>query len=130
MDKFPEAFSRFKEKVNVKKIKSFEQLQLAFGSWAGKKWVPTHRQLDALAVEARKRHIPFEYRTRQKQVKAIFKTGQQIGTQGIQFSKSYSNFQQWQSNTARTTAYQRRIISYLRNHPNATLQQARGHAKR
>jgi len=53
-DKFPEAFNRFKEDVNVRNIKTWKQLQLAFGSWAGKKWVPTGKQLDGLAIQARK----------------------------------------------------------------------------
>ena len=58
MDKFPEAFKRFEHKVNVKKIETFRQLTLAFGSWAGEKWRSTSRQMDALAIEARKRRIP------------------------------------------------------------------------
>lgn len=128
IDKFPEAFKRFEHKVNVKKIETFRQLTLAFGSWAGEKWRSTSRQMDALAIEARKRRIPLEdYRTRQQHVNAIFRTAQQTETQRIQFSSQYSNFRQWQNETARTTAYQRRIKNYMRNHPNASLAEARGH---
>ena len=57
-DRFPEAFKRFEEVVPVRRIKSFEQLKLAFGAWAGEKWIPTNRQLEALAVQARKHGIP------------------------------------------------------------------------
>jgi len=58
MDKFPEAFSRFEEVVDVNRIDSFMQLRLAFASWAGLKWRSTYMQNRALAVEARKRGIP------------------------------------------------------------------------
>lgn len=58
MDKFPEAFERFERDVNVDKIETWKQLKLTFGSWAGDKWVPTGKQLEALAVQARKLGIP------------------------------------------------------------------------
>jgi hypothetical protein len=58
MDRFPEAFKRFRRVVDVDRIESFKQLTLAFGSWAGHKWMPTYKQLDALKVEARKIGIP------------------------------------------------------------------------
>jgi len=58
MDKFPEAFSRFEEVVDVNRIDSFRQLRLAFASWAGWKWRGTYMQKRALAVEARKLGIP------------------------------------------------------------------------
>jgi len=129
LDKFPEAFDRFKHKVNVNNIQTFRQLTLAFGSWAGEKWRGTSRQMDALAVQANRLGIPFEdYRKRQQQVRATFSQAQQqTGGQEREFSRNYRGFQQWQSKTARTTAYQRRIINYIRNHPNATLSEARGH---
>jgi hypothetical protein len=53
-DRFPEAFRRFEEDVDVSKFESFRQLELAFGHWAGQKWIPTYRQLDALRYEARR----------------------------------------------------------------------------
>jgi hypothetical protein len=40
-DRFPEAFRRFEEDVDVSKFVSFRQLELAFGNWAGRKWIPT-----------------------------------------------------------------------------------------
>ena len=58
MDKFPEAFDRFENKISVDEIRSFRELTFAFGSWAGQKWFGTIRQVEALAVEARKRGIP------------------------------------------------------------------------
>jgi hypothetical protein len=53
-DGFPEAFRRFEEDVDVSRFESFRQLELAFGRWAGQKWIPTYRQLDALRCEARR----------------------------------------------------------------------------
>lgn len=88
--------------------------------------------MDALAVQAKRLGIPLEdYRTRHQQIRAIFsKAQQQIGSQEREFSRNYSDFQQWQSKTARTTAYHRRIANYMRNHPNASLAEARGHRVR
>ena len=133
-DKFPEAFRRFEQNVSTRQIKTFEQLTLAFSSWAGLKWKDTSRQNDALAVQARKLGIETEDYYRREQQKwdrqhqwdeAIFREPQETG-----FSRRYSSFQQWQTQTLRTTAYQRRISNYMRSHPNASLQQARGHAKK
>lgn len=52
MDRFPEAFRRFEEVVDVDRIKSFRQLTLAFSLWAGEKWKDTWKQREALRVEA------------------------------------------------------------------------------
>jgi CRISPR-associated endonuclease Cas1 len=79
------------------------------------------------------RYLIDDYRVREQQKfdrrrqwnEAIYSEAQETG-----FSTKYSSFQQWQSRTVRTTAYQRRISNYMWSHPNATLQQARGHAKR
>jgi hypothetical protein len=136
-DKFPEAFHRFTRVVSVRNIRTWKQMQFAFGSWAGKKWIPTGKQLDGLAIQARKLGIETtDYRTRDEQVRAIFQRKaifeQQKEVQREKgFSKSYSSFNVWMEKTTRTTAYQRRIINYIKNNPNATLAQARGHkAKR
>jgi hypothetical protein len=51
MDKFPEAFKRFEKVVDVKKIKSFQELLVAFRYWAGRKWKDTPLQRAALTVE-------------------------------------------------------------------------------
>jgi hypothetical protein len=58
LDKFPGAFKRFEQVVDVSKIETFRQLKLAFQSWAGKKWLDTPRQVEALRVEAVKLGIP------------------------------------------------------------------------
>jgi hypothetical protein len=58
VDRFPEAFRRFEEVVDVRRIQSFRQLRLAFASWAGWKWHDTYLQNRALAVEARRLGIP------------------------------------------------------------------------
>jgi hypothetical protein len=68
---------------------------------------------------------------REKEIHRIFGRQSRIEQQGSIFSSNYVSFQVWQERTKRTTAYERRIINYLRNHPNATLREARGHrAKR
>jgi len=58
MDRFPEAFKRFEEVVDVSKIKSFQQLLMAFKLWAGRKWKDSPLQIEALKEEAFKREIP------------------------------------------------------------------------
>jgi hypothetical protein len=54
VDRFPEAFRRFEDVVDVRRIQSFRQLRLAFAYWAGWKWHDTFMQNRALAVEARR----------------------------------------------------------------------------
>lgn len=58
MDKFPSAFKRFEQTVDTSKIKSLQQLKLAFQSWAGRKWKDTTKQVQALRVEAVRLGIP------------------------------------------------------------------------
>ena len=58
MDKFPEAFQRFEQVVDVSKIKSFQQLLSAFSLWAGRKWKGSPLQIEALKVEAFRLGIP------------------------------------------------------------------------
>jgi hypothetical protein len=132
-DKFPEAFRRFKQRVNVNNIQTFRQLTLAFGSWSGERWRGTSRQMDALAVQARKLGIePTGYRAREEQIRAVFKPRTVIEHQKEAkrergFSTSYSSFDIWLEKITRTTAYQRRVINFIKNHPNASLAEARGH---
>lgn len=140
MDKFPEAFERFEKDVNVNKIESFKQLELEFESWSGKKWKGTSKQVRALEREARRLGIPLTgvrkvskaltSKEQQRLVLTQIEQEEQAEWRKVKFSSNYSNFQQWQSKTARTTAYQRRIANYMQKHPNANLQQARGHAKK
>jgi hypothetical protein len=58
MDKFPEAFARLEQRVDVNQIETFRQLVLVFASFAGEKWRGTRKQVDALANEARRIGIP------------------------------------------------------------------------
>ncbi|MGD0159359.1 MAG: hypothetical protein ABSB89_03585 [Candidatus Bathyarchaeia archaeon] len=58
MDKFPECFERFERVVDVDRIRNLPHLKLAFSSWAGRKWLDTYGQNEALRVEARKLGIP------------------------------------------------------------------------
>jgi hypothetical protein len=133
-DKFPEAFKRLEQKVNIDNIETFQQLNLVVGSWAGRKWVPTRLQMDALHREAKRLGIPTHgYRTREEEVHRIFgqsarETRVAIAQQKERrFSMNYVNHHEWLNNNTKTTPYQRRIINYLRNHPNASLAEARGH---
>lgn len=63
MDKFPEAFKRFENDVDVGRFESYRQLTLAFRSWAGQRWKATTKQLRALNAEAENLgfHLPEEY---------------------------------------------------------------------
>ncbi len=52
MDKFPEAFRRFENDVDVGRFRSYNELTLSFRWWAGEKWRGTPRQWEALNAEA------------------------------------------------------------------------------
>jgi hypothetical protein len=52
---FIEAFERFEQRVDISRFDSYRQLLYAFGWWAGRRWVDSYRQNDALRDEARKR---------------------------------------------------------------------------
>jgi predicted glycosyltransferase involved in capsule biosynthesis len=52
MDRFPEAFRRFENDVDVGRFESYHQLTLSFRWWAGGKWKGTCRQWEALNKEA------------------------------------------------------------------------------
>jgi len=60
MDKFPEAFRRLEKQVSLRNVESFKQLTLLISSWAGPKLVYSKRQMDALAVQARRLDIPVQ----------------------------------------------------------------------
>ena len=63
-DRFPEAFRRFEDDVDVRDFESFRQLEIAFGYWAGRRWRPTYKQKCALAREARRLGISEQFRGR------------------------------------------------------------------
>lgn len=54
MDRFPEAFERYEQQVDIRRIESYRQLTLTFRWWAGEKWKGTVKQWDALNREARR----------------------------------------------------------------------------
>jgi hypothetical protein len=136
MDRFPEAFKRFEEVVDVDRIESFRQLHFAFASWSGRKWHDTYMQNRALAVEARKHGIPLEgFFTGRVERRVVASGGAVAGRETatkveVKFSRNYATFSSWSQKTSRTSAYQKRVANYLKAHPNATLSEARGHRKR
>lgn len=54
-EKFQEAFERFEKVVDIKSFPNYRALVYGFERWGGKRWIPTNRQLSALAYEAQKR---------------------------------------------------------------------------
>jgi hypothetical protein len=52
MDRFPEAFERFENDVDISRFESYHQLTLSFRWWAGERWKGTVRQWEALNAEA------------------------------------------------------------------------------
>lgn len=57
MDRFPEAFSRYEEKVEVSDKWTFQKLLTSFREWGKDKWKDSRPQKRALAVEAEVRGI-------------------------------------------------------------------------
>lgn len=55
VDRFPEAFERFEQRIDISRFDSYKQLLYAFGWWAGKRWVDSYEQNLALRREARSR---------------------------------------------------------------------------
>ena len=53
-DRFPEAFSRFEQDVDVEQFDDYRQLAYAFSHWAGKRWRDTYLQNRALKREGKK----------------------------------------------------------------------------
>ena len=137
---FPEAFERFENDVNVDKIKTFSQLELAFESWYNggriydnfgrvigyRKWRGTPKQETALEQEARSIGIPVGYV--EYAVKRV-RHARRVYT-GKEFSRSYGSYDVWLQKEVRTTAYQRRIILAHEKYPNKTLSELRGHGKK
>jgi hypothetical protein len=66
MDKFPEAFQRFEQVVDTRRIRSFRALLIAFKFWSGRNWQGSKKQMLALAVEAQKRGIPIPIEIRRR----------------------------------------------------------------
>ena len=55
VDRFPEAFKRFEQRVDISRFDSYRQLAYAFSWWAGKRWKDSYEQNLALRIQARKR---------------------------------------------------------------------------
>jgi len=55
VDRFPEAFARFEQVVDVDRFKSFRELAYAFTHWASRRWIDSYAQNVALRREAEKR---------------------------------------------------------------------------
>jgi hypothetical protein len=54
VDRFPEAFERFEEDVDIESLKSYSELIAAFRLWAGERWKGTAKQWSALNIEAKR----------------------------------------------------------------------------
>ncbi len=54
MDRFPEAFRRFENDVDISRFESYHQLTLSFRWWGGEKWKGTAKQWEALNREAKR----------------------------------------------------------------------------
>lgn len=73
MDRFPEAFRRFEQVVDVNRFENYRQLAYAFSYWSGKRWVDSYKQNLALKREAYKIGIEGEIPAYHKrQVQAYF----------------------------------------------------------
>jgi hypothetical protein len=55
VDRFPEAFERFEQVVDIYSFRSYRELAYAFSHWAGGRWVGSYLQDLALRREAEKR---------------------------------------------------------------------------
>ena len=55
VDRFPEAFKRFEQVVDVDRLESYRQLAYAFTHWAGRRWINSYAQNWALRREAERR---------------------------------------------------------------------------
>ena len=70
-----------------------------------------------------------------KETKSIWSKAKEIITKHLKeigkrlFSIKYPTYKGW-SPKGKTTAYSKRIMSYMLKHPKATLKEARGHGKK
>ena len=61
MDKFPEAFNRFEEKVDTSNLESASELISEFAHFAGYRYTGTQKQLNAIRIESEKRGFDFDW---------------------------------------------------------------------
>jgi len=52
---FMEAFERFERVVDIRSFRSYRELLYGFAYWAGRRWIDSYKQNEALKDEARKR---------------------------------------------------------------------------
>jgi hypothetical protein len=139
LDKFPEAFERFEDRVDVDRFNSYMELTYAFRHWAGQKWIGTSRQWKAFNVEAERLGFSVPEFVR-RELREAGASGSYVSeerrattpntrVQNTQFSRKYGSYSAWQKNTEGKTSYQKRVSNYMRKHPNASLAEARGHGK-
>lgn len=80
VDRFPEAFRRFERRVDISRFDSYKQLLYGFSWWAGKRWIDSYKQHQALAEIAREKgfldtYIPmYHIRAEGKRVRKRRKT--------------------------------------------------------
>ena len=119
--------------MDIRKIRSFDELRMQFGQWAGSKWVPTQRQLSALKNEAKEVGIPVS--SEERRIRAVERRGLPRGRiltlVGVsrakaRFSKSYSTYSTWREKR-HASSYERRVSNYMKRHPDASLREARRH---
>jgi hypothetical protein len=126
LDKLAEAYHRMEFDVDVSEITSFEELEAQFLEYRGitkgsQYWPPTYYQSESLRAL---------WRGTLRGMRARIRRGERAFERvPRRFSKSYESVQDWRSQPHRTR-YERRILSYVRRHPYATLQGARGHLRR
>jgi hypothetical protein len=59
MDKFPEAFNRYEERVDIDDLQSASELISTFVNWQG--YNPTSKQIDGLRIESIKRRLGIDW---------------------------------------------------------------------
>jgi len=134
LDEFPEAFERFERVVDVDRIRSFDALRMQFSHWAGRKWLDTPRQNEALQREwsriLRERAALQPPTPKEKELlKYMEKVTRAPPQPPTKFSAKYKTMSEWKTHPHKTD-YARRIERALAKHPGATLKEARGHKKR
>ena len=88
MDKFPEAFRRFENDVDISRFESYHQFTIAFRWWGGQGWKGTVKQWRALNREAENLgfNVPDVYREsmRGKRYSEVYTAGKRASTWRIE----------------------------------------------
>src|SRR3990172_7482626 len=61
MDRFPEAFDRFENDIDIYDLESASELISSFAHWAGFRYIGTQKQLNAIRKESEKRKLGFNW---------------------------------------------------------------------